>query len=137
MAAGTGLRHGEALGLTVDRIDFLRRQLTVDRQLVTMLDRPPYLAPPKTQPSVRVVALLHIVVDALAAHLARWPSDGFVFSTDLAKPIRRTAFSATVWRPAVRAAGLDDTATFHGLRTFTPACSSGTASRSKPSRRAS
>ncbi|MGX5653172.1 tyrosine-type recombinase/integrase [Geodermatophilus nigrescens] len=118
LAAGTGLRQGEALGLTVDRIDFLRRQLTVDRQLVTMPDRPPYLAPPKTQASVRVVPLPQVVVDALAAHLARWPSDGFVFTTDLGNPIRRTAFSATVWRPAVRAAGLDDTVTFHGLRHF-------------------
>jgi integrase len=57
LAAGTGLRQGEIFGLTVDRIDFLRRQLTVDRQLVTMPDRAPYLAPPKTQASVRVVPL--------------------------------------------------------------------------------
>jgi integrase len=118
LAAGTGLRQGEVFGLTVDRIDFLRRQLTVDRQLVTMPDGPPYLAPPKTQASVRVVPLPQVVVDALAAHLARWPSDGFVFTTDLGNPIRRTAFSATVWRPAVRAAALDDTVTFHGLRHF-------------------
>ncbi|PWW24886.1 site-specific recombinase XerD [Geodermatophilus normandii] len=118
LAAGTGLRQGEALGLTVDRIDFLRRQLTVDRQLVTMPDRPPYLAPPKTQASVRVVPLPQVVVDALAAHLKQWQSDGFVFTTDLGNPIRRTAFSATVWRPAVKTAGLDDTVTFHGLRHF-------------------
>ena len=53
LAAGTGLRQGEAFGLTVDRIDFLRRQLTVDRQLVTMPDRAPYLTPPETAASVR------------------------------------------------------------------------------------
>jgi hypothetical protein len=29
-----------------------------------------------------------------------------VFTTDLRAPIRRTAFSARVWRPAVKAAGL-------------------------------
>ena len=46
LAAGTGLRQGEMFGLTIDRIDFLRRQLTVDRQLITMPDRAPYLAPP-------------------------------------------------------------------------------------------
>lgn len=33
VAAGTGLRQGELFGLTVDRIDFLRRELRVDRQL--------------------------------------------------------------------------------------------------------
>jgi integrase len=41
LAAGTGLQQGEALGLTVDRLDFLRRQISVDRQLVTMPDRAP------------------------------------------------------------------------------------------------
>ena len=34
LAAGTGLRQGECFGLTVDRVDFLRRQLRVDRQLL-------------------------------------------------------------------------------------------------------
>jgi integrase len=118
LAAGTGLRQGEAFGLTVDRIDFLRRQLKIDRQLVTMPDGPPYLAAPKTQASVRTVPRPQVVVEALAAHLAMCPSDGFVFTTDLGTPIRRTAFSATVWRPAVRRAGLDDSVTFHALRHF-------------------
>jgi integrase len=117
LAAGTGLRQGEALGLTVDRIDFLRRQLTVDRQLVTMPDRTPYLAPPKTQASVRVVPLPQVVIDALAVHLATWPAEEFVFTTALGDPIRRTAFSAAVWRPAVRRAGLSGV-TMHSLRHF-------------------
>ncbi|PRY47423.1 site-specific recombinase XerD [Geodermatophilus tzadiensis] len=117
LAAGTGLRQGEVFGLTVDRIDFLRRQLTVDRQLVTIPDRAPYLAPPKTQASVRLVPLPQVVLDALAAHLAEWPTDGLVFNTELGAPIRRTAFSARVWRPAVRRAGLSGV-TFHSLRHF-------------------
>jgi integrase len=33
-AAGTGLRQGEVFGLTVDRLDMLRREVHVDRQLV-------------------------------------------------------------------------------------------------------
>lgn len=117
LAAGTGLRQGEAFGLTVDRIDFLRRQLTVDRQLITMPDRAPYLAPPKTQASVRVVPLPQVVVDALAAYLSAWPADELVFTTELDAPIRRTAFSERVWRPAVKRAGLSG-ASFHALRHF-------------------
>ena len=117
LAAGTGLRQGEIFGLTVDRIDFLRRQLTVDRQLVTMPDRAPYLAPPKTQASVRVVPLPQVVVDAVAAHLATWPTDQVVFSTELGDPIRRTAFSERIWRPALKRAGLSGV-TMHGLRHF-------------------
>ncbi|MGZ4642111.1 MAG: tyrosine-type recombinase/integrase [Blastococcus sp.] len=42
--------------------------------------------------------------------------DGFVFTNEAGKPIRRTAFSAQVWQPAARAAGLSPTETFHGLR---------------------
>jgi len=34
LAAGAGLSSGERLGLTVDRVDFLRREVRVDRQLV-------------------------------------------------------------------------------------------------------
>ena len=117
MAAGTGLRQGEVVGVTVDRIDFLHRQLTVDRQLVTMPDRAPYLAPPSTQASVRVGPLPQVVVDAVAAHLATWPTDQFVFSTELGDPIRRTAFSERIWRPALQRAGLSGV-TMHGLRHF-------------------
>jgi integrase len=117
LAAGTGLRQGEAFGMTVDRIDFLRCQLTVDRQLLTMPDRAPYLAPPKTQAPVRVVPLPRVVVDALAAHLATWPTDDLVFTTEQGSAIRRTAFSERVWRPAVKRAGLNGV-TFHALRHF-------------------
>jgi integrase len=31
LAVGTGMAQGEVFGLTVDRVDFLRRSLTVDR----------------------------------------------------------------------------------------------------------
>jgi integrase len=34
LCAGMGLRQGEAFGLTEDRVDFLRRSLEVDRQLI-------------------------------------------------------------------------------------------------------
>jgi integrase len=118
LAAGTGMRQGEVFGLSVDRIDFLRRTVTVDRQLVTVPGRPPHLAPTKTEASVRTIPLPQVVVDALAAHLAEFPAapGGFVFTTTAGTPQRRTAFSARVWQPAVRAAGLDGSVTFHALR---------------------
>jgi integrase len=58
-----------------------------------------------------------VVVDALAAHLATWPAEDFVFTTELGELIRRTAFSERVWRPAVRRAGLSGV-TMHSLRHF-------------------
>jgi integrase len=107
LAAGTGLRQGECFGLTLDRLDFLRRQLTVDRQLVLLPGSGPVLGAPKTQASYRVVPLPAVVLDALAAHLARYPvgPDGFLFTNHAGDPIRRTRFS-DVWRPAVKSSEL-------------------------------
>src|SRR4051812_24760813 len=53
MAAGTGLRHGEAMAVTVDHLDVLRRELRVDRQLWTPRAGRPYFGPPKTRRGFR------------------------------------------------------------------------------------
>jgi integrase len=120
LGAGTGVRQGEMLGLTVDRIDFLRQQLLVDRQLINLPGRAPYLAPVKTAASVRTIPLPQTVVDALAAHLAACPAgpDGLVFVGDDGRPMLRSAWSGRVWRPAVVTAGLDSSVTFHALRHY-------------------
>ncbi|HEX9993811.1 MAG TPA: tyrosine-type recombinase/integrase [Acidimicrobiales bacterium] len=119
LAAGTGLRQGEAFGLTVDRVDFLRRTVRVDRQLLLLPGGPPTLAPPKTEASRRTVPLPSVVVDALAAHLAAYPAgpDGHVFTDEAGRPIRRNRFGE-VWRAAVRAVGVPVGADFHALRHF-------------------
>ena len=82
LAAGTGMRQGECFGLTVDRVKFLERTVTVDRQLVTVAGQPPTFGPPKTQASNRTVPLPQVVADALAAHLAEFPAEsgGLVFT---------------------------------------------------------
>lgn len=118
-AAGTGLRQGECLGITVDRVDFLRRLVTVDRQLVLLPGAAPTFAPPKTAASYRTVPLPQVVVDALAVHLAAYPAkpNGLVFTTDTGEAIRRTRFS-DVWRPAVVAAGAPTGTGFHALRHY-------------------
>lgn len=120
LAAGTGLRQGECLGLTIDRIDFLRRTLTVDRQLTTLPGGPPFLAPPKTAASVRTIPLPQVVVDELAAHLVSFPAnvDGFMFTTAAGLPINRTTFSTKTWRPTVKATELPEGTRFHDLRQF-------------------
>ena len=119
LAAGTGLRQGEAFGLTVDHVDFLRRTVHVVQQLVLMPGAPPYLAPPKTDASRRSVPLPSVVVDALARHLTSYRpgQHGLVFTTEQGGPIRRTSFS-TIWRPAAKTAGLPDGSGFHALRHY-------------------
>ena len=60
LAAGTGLRQGECFGLTVDRVDFLRRTVRVD-QLSSPTTAHLQFGPPKTAASVRTVPFLTVV----------------------------------------------------------------------------
>lgn len=53
LLAGSGVRPGEALGLTNDRVEWLRRSIRIDHQLVTVAGAPPQPGPTKTESSVR------------------------------------------------------------------------------------
>jgi integrase len=112
LGAGAGLRQGEALGVTRDRIDFLRRQLRVDRQLMNLPYQPPELVPVKTKTSARTIPLPQVVVDALAAHLAEYPTADLIF-----EPITRQLFSK-MWRATATRAGLPRAITYHSLRHY-------------------
>jgi integrase len=117
-AAGSGLRMGEVLGLTVDRVDFLRRTVKVDRQMLTPpATGVPVFGPPKTAASARTVPLAQVTLDVLAAHLALWPAgpDGVIFTSPEGKPWRRQKFGGVV-RKARETACLPETVTFHDLR---------------------
>ncbi len=116
LAASTGLRQGECFGLTVDRIDFLRRSVKVDRQLV-MLTGEPTLCPPKTAASVRTVPLAEIALVAFSEHLSAYQPgpDGLVFTSDKGQAIRRNRF-AEMWRRTTRE--VVPGAHFHDLRHF-------------------
>lgn len=118
LAVGTGMRQGEVFGLTLDRVDFLRRSATVNRQLVGISGREPYFGPPKTAASVRVIPLPQVIVDALAAHLAAFPvgDEGLVFTNAAGDMMRRSNFG-TMWGRATREAGLEGLH-FHDLRHY-------------------
>ena len=100
-------------------MDFLRRTLTVDRQLILLAGQEPRHGPPKTRASYRVLPLPQVVLEALAEHLREFPitNNGLVFTDKANAPLNRTRFSASVWRPAVKRAGLDGV-TFHDLRHY-------------------
>jgi integrase len=116
LGVGVGLRQGEASGLTVDRIDFLRRTLRVDRQLVNRYVPEPVLAPPKTASSHRTIPLAQFVVDELAAHLKAFPAEPG--ATILRAPgggfVDSDVFGHQ-WRRAVKAAGVPGLR-YHDLR---------------------
>ena len=122
--AGTGARAREAFGVTTDRFDFLRRQVTIDRQLATRDGSAAWRAP-KTASSVRTVPLDDGVLESVAAHLAANPVsvDGLIFTTTNGRALDLSDAYGDRRRPkwfkrAVRAAGIPDDITFHDLRHF-------------------
>ncbi len=118
LAAGTGMRQGECFGLTIDRVDFLRRSIAVNRQLVLAGSGPPEFGPPKTEASVRSIPLPDVVGSALATHLEEWATgdEGLIFNNAKEAPIRRNRFNE-IWRPATIRAGVGGLR-FHDLRHF-------------------
>ncbi|MFT4188648.1 MAG: site-specific integrase [Aeromicrobium sp.] len=119
--AGTGLRQGEAFGLTVDRIDFTARTVQVDRQLQTITGGDGWeFRPPKTTASEQTVPMPKVTMDALRAHLEAFGTGehGLVFTDAAGEPLRRSSFGQSVWHPARKRAGLREGVTFHDLRHF-------------------
>jgi integrase len=115
-AVGTGMRWSELAGLTVDRVDFLRRTLRVDRQLKRDSTE---FAPPKTAKSVRTLPLPHYVIDALAAHLAEYGAgpQGHIFTTSRKTVLRYTNFRRRVFDTAMeQSQDIPADTTFHDLR---------------------
>jgi integrase len=99
LGLGAGLRQGEATGLTLDRLHFLRRELIVDRQLVTPLAGECTFGPPKTKRSYRTVPLADAVVERLSAHVAEYGTGehGLLVHCDDGRPVRKQRFGA-IWR---------------------------------------
>jgi integrase len=126
VTAATGLRLAEACGLTVGSVDFLRRTITVERQLITPAAGVPYLTTRlKTRASYRTIPVPSSVIDTLARHLEVYGAgpEGVIFTC----VPNRGAHSGQAHflprgrvveftRTAARRAGVD--ATFHSLRHY-------------------
>jgi integrase len=123
----TGMRWSELAGLRVHRLDLLRARLEVVEVAQEAQGKVTF-GPPKSRASRRVITLPPAAVDALAAHLARWPAarEDLVFRSPRGGPLSRTRFRSRVWATAVhsaahdergrRLAGWEQLPTFHALR---------------------
>ncbi|MFG3235012.1 tyrosine-type recombinase/integrase [Streptomyces antibioticus] len=149
LAASSGLRQGELLGLE-SGLDFLRRKVEVNQQLVTPDKGAQYIGPLKTPESYREVPLAPSAVTAVSLHMAQFPPVDFVmedrtdpldvkarsvrlvFTDDNGRPIRRSTWSR-VWarmredaNAALKNAESDVRVpaklTLHGLRDFYASC---------------
>jgi integrase len=97
--------------LDVTHDDFLRRQVSIERQR----RQDATLGPLKSKKARRVVPIGSVVVEALAAHLAAYPSDGALFVDELGQPLAYRRWR-TIAEAAAKEASVDLTA--HDLRHF-------------------
>jgi integrase len=114
----TGLRVGEVLGMSADRLELDERRVTVDRQL-QRIGNESVLTTPKAE-KTRTIVVPGVVVLELRRHLRDHQGDGLLFRGMRGTPsLRRDQFYASAWRPALVGAGLaEDRYKFHSLRHF-------------------
>jgi integrase len=82
LAAMAGLREGEAFGLTVGKVEFLRRRIHVHQQAQSGA-----LAPLKTDKSMRTISADDMLIAEITRHMQRWPKgpDGTIVTNRLIK----------------------------------------------------
>lgn len=112
-----GLRIGEVLGMTADRLELEHRRVTIDRQMQRYRGESK-LTTPKAE-KVRTITVPNLVAVELRRHLRDRP-EGILFrglrGTEM---MRRDQFYDSAWKPALRAAGLPPGRfVFHSLRHF-------------------
>jgi len=108
VAAYTGLRAGELIGLRRKHVDLLRRTITVVEQ-VQYIGGEHQVLTPKTAAGRRSVAVPATVAVALEEHLKTYAEagpEGLVFPAPTGGYLRLENFRKRVWQPAVRAAGV-------------------------------
>lgn len=116
LAAGSGLRSGELLGLTVDPVDFLRREVRVDQQLVYVPGQPaPRPAEDAEVPTDRAAPGVRRRRRRAASRcVPRWRGRAGL-QADKGGPVLRTTFAGR-WQWTLKRAGLPTTVHLHHLR---------------------
>jgi integrase len=127
VAAHTGLRQGELLGLKWADVDLAARRLSVRRAL-KVTDHGLDFGPPKNSASRRSVPLSKTSVAVLRAHRTRqneerlrlgdlWQDHDLVFPNRVGKPLDHGNLYYREYKPLLQRAGLGDEGfTFHSLR---------------------
>ena len=100
------------LGLGVYDVDYLRREIRVERQRLQSGE----IAPLKSKTSRRTVPVGQVVIDALTAHLSAFPgTDDALFVDEFSEPLTYRRWKR-LWSDAASAARVN--ATSHDLRHF-------------------
>ncbi|WP_409332603.1 tyrosine-type recombinase/integrase [Trujillonella humicola] len=116
LCAFAGLRLGEAAAVRVSDIDFLRRTLTVARQVQRTTGGGIDIRAPKYG-SERQVYLAPSLVDLLAQHVAAYCPEGYwIFTGETGEPPHQNSIGYR-WRTTLKSAGLAGVK-LHDLRHF-------------------
>lgn len=118
VGAGTGMRRGELLGLTLDRVSEEFGTIRIDRQLDRLAKGDAAVfVPPKTEASVRTIPVADVVLKAIQAHVDEFGvhESGLIFTSAIGTPLR-TSTLWTAWSKATAIVGTD--ATPHDLRHY-------------------
>ncbi len=115
-AAYTGCRIGELIALDTDRYQPDKRIIRIERSLAEVRGHLRF-GQPKTAAARRAVTLPTWLPQIIDQHLTDYPPepDGLLFTAPEGGPIRRNAFRARVWLPAV-ADSVGQPMRFHDLR---------------------
>jgi integrase len=114
-----GLRVGEVLAVSADRVEIDRATLTVDRQL-QIIGGKRTLTTPKAE-KVRTIVLPSVVTFELRRHLRDFaPDSGMLFRGERSGTLlHRNRFYELAWWPALEGAGFErGRFVFHSLRHF-------------------
>jgi integrase len=112
-----GLRLGEAAGLQLGDVDFLRRTIRVERQVQGQTIATTSVVPPKAG-SERTVYVPEALTTTLSVHVAArklTAADEHLFRAPNGQLLNRLSAGAA-WRKVREAAGLGDDLTLHSLR---------------------
>lgn len=119
VGAGTGMRRGELLGLTLDRVGFEFGTLRVDRQLSrTAGDSGHEFAAVKRPSSVRTIdSVADVVLGSIREHVDQFGThgSGLIFTSRTGSPVS-TGTLDSAWRRATHEVGTG--ATPHDLRHY-------------------
>lgn len=100
-----GLRVGEVLGLSVDRLELEHRRVKVDRQM-QRIGNESVLTSPKAE-KVRTITVPMLVAVELRRHVRDHAgADGLLFHGGRGALLRRDEFYKAAWHPTLKAAGL-------------------------------
>jgi len=122
LGIGLGLRQGEIFGLSLDDIDLNTGEIEIKRQVKLLGSNRQLFGLPKGR-KIRTVPIPDRVLELINDHVTRYPprsvtlpwdkSDGPERTFDLilysreSRALNRNYFNPKIWRPALRAAGLE------------------------------